>query len=72
MNEKRLTRVNLMLDRDTLAWLDNAAIGEESKLSRSELVRGLVRGLAGVRFVRCTSEEQVRKALSDVFAKLAR
>jgi len=71
--DHRLERVNVMLSRKALGWLEEttASIRRETgvRLSRSGLIRGVVEGFAaaGVRFRRCRTEEEVATALESYF-----
>jgi hypothetical protein len=76
-NSKALERVNVMLSRDVLLWLEKAAsqIRENSgaKVNRSELIRGIVGGLMDWRLGLhdCRSEREIREGLCRYLTGLA-
>jgi len=68
---KALQRVNVMLSREALAWLEKAALklhqNTGASVSRSELLRGILRGFVRARlnFCGCRSEEEIATALAE-------
>lgn len=73
-----LERVNVMLSREVLGWLDREAenLRRETgaNVSRSELLRGIVGGLAdgGAHIHGLKNEQEIRAALSRTLARLAK
>ncbi len=77
-DRKTLERVNVMLSREVILWLEQTALEIRQKtgasISRSELVRGIVKALAarGLHFDGCRTERDITEGLVEYFEKLAR